>query len=85
MSAGAGATGGGGSGEGVDDDWAAELAAFEAEAAAGLADAAIEASVLRFREVEQGAFDSISTSLREILGRPPRSFASYAREHAHHW
>ena len=53
--------------------------------AAGLADAAIEASVLRFREVEQGAFDSISTSLREILGRPPRSFASYAREHAHHW
>ena len=21
----------------------------------------------------------------EILGRPPRSFASYAREHAHHW
>lgn len=52
---------------------------------AGLPEATIEASVVRFREVEAGAFAAVSTALREILGRPPRSFASYAREHAHHW
>lgn len=53
--------------------------------AAGLAEATIEASITRFREVEADAFAAISPALGEILGRPPRSFASYAREHAHHW
>jgi uncharacterized protein YbjT (DUF2867 family) len=53
--------------------------------AAGLSEAAVEASLARFREVESGAFAAISTALGDILGRPPRSFASYAREHAHHW
>ena len=53
--------------------------------AAGLPEAAVEASLARFREVEADAFAAISPALGEILGRPPRSFASYAREHAHHW
>lgn len=53
--------------------------------AAGLSERAIEASVLRFREIEEGIFAPVTPSLREILGRPPRSFASYAREHAQHW
>ena len=53
--------------------------------AAGLTEAALEASLARFREVEAGAFAALSPALGEILGRPPRSFASYAREHAHHW
>jgi len=53
--------------------------------AAKLPEAAIEASLARFREVEAGAFAAISPVLGEILKRPPRSFASYAREHAQHW
>jgi uncharacterized protein YbjT (DUF2867 family) len=53
--------------------------------AAGLAEAAIEASLSRYREVEAGAFAAITPALGELLGRPARSFASYAREHAHHW
>jgi hypothetical protein len=40
---------------------------------------------VRFREVEAGAFAAVSPALGGILGRPPRSFARYAREHAHHW
>lgn len=53
--------------------------------AAGLAEPAVEASLRRFREVESGAFAAVSPELAAILGRPPRDFASYAREHAHHW
>ena len=53
--------------------------------ALGLPEAAVEASLARFREVEAGAFAALSPALGEILGRPPRSFASYADEHAHHW
>lgn len=53
--------------------------------AAGLAEAAIEASLARFREVEAGAFAAISPALGEILGRPPRPFASYARDHVGFW
>ena len=53
--------------------------------AAGLSERAIEASVARFREVEEGAFAEVSPALAEILGRAPRSFESYAREHAHYW
>ena len=53
--------------------------------AAGLSEAAVEASVARYREVEAGGFAAISPELRELLGRAPISFASYAREHAHHW
>jgi uncharacterized protein YbjT (DUF2867 family) len=53
--------------------------------AAGLPEAAVEASVARFREVEAGSFAAISSVLGEILGRPPRSFASYALEHARQW
>ena len=53
--------------------------------AAGLPEGAVEASLARFREVESGAFAAISPELGEILGRPPRSFEAYAREHAHHW
>jgi uncharacterized protein YbjT (DUF2867 family) len=53
--------------------------------AAGLPEAAVEASLARFREVEAGSFAAISPVLGEILGRPPRSFASYAREHARQW
>lgn len=52
---------------------------------AGLPASAVEGSVARFREVEAGAFAVVSSALGEILGRPPRSFASYAGEHAHHW
>ena len=39
----------------------------------------------RFREVEEGAFAEVSPLLPELLGRSPRSFARYAREHAQHW
>src|SRR5262249_44699164 len=53
--------------------------------AAGLSEAAVEASVARYREVETGAFAAVSPELEALLGRPPISFASYAREHAHHW
>jgi len=53
--------------------------------AAGLRETAIEASLARFREVEEGVFGARSPALGEILGRAPRSFASYAREHAQHW
>jgi uncharacterized protein YbjT (DUF2867 family) len=53
--------------------------------AVALPEAAIEASIARYREVEAGAFAAFSPALGEILGRPPRSFASYAHEHAHHW
>jgi uncharacterized protein YbjT (DUF2867 family) len=53
--------------------------------AAGLPEAAVEASVARFREVEEGAFAAVSPELAELLERPPRTFASYAREHAHRW
>lgn len=53
--------------------------------AAGLPEAAVEASLARFREVEAGVFAVVAPALGEILGRPPRSFASYARDHAHHW
>lgn len=57
----------------------------EALRAAGLADAAIEASVARFREVEGDAFAAVSPALGEILGRAPRTFEDYAREHARFW
>jgi uncharacterized protein YbjT (DUF2867 family) len=53
--------------------------------AAGLPEVAVEASLARFREVEAGAFAAVSPVLGEILGRPPRCFASYAREHARAW
>ena len=53
--------------------------------AAGLSEKAIEASVARFREVEADAFAAVSPALGDTLGRPPRSFMSYAREHAHYW
>jgi uncharacterized protein YbjT (DUF2867 family) len=53
--------------------------------AAGLSERAVEASLARFREIESGVFEVVSPALGEILGRTPRSFASYAREHAHHW
>jgi uncharacterized protein YbjT (DUF2867 family) len=53
--------------------------------AAGLSEAAVEASVARYREVEAGAFAAVSPELGEILGRSPTSFARYAREHASHW
>ena len=53
--------------------------------AAGLPEAVIEASLTRFREVETGAFAAVSQALGDLLGRAPRSFASYAWEHAHHW
>jgi uncharacterized protein YbjT (DUF2867 family) len=53
--------------------------------AAGLSERAVEASLARFREIESGVFAVVSPALAEILGRPPRSFASYAREHANHW
>jgi uncharacterized protein YbjT (DUF2867 family) len=53
--------------------------------AAGLPEAAIEASLARYREVEAGAFAAVTPALGQLLGRAPRSFASYAREHAQHW
>jgi len=53
--------------------------------AAGLSERAIESSLARFREIEQGVFELVSPALSEILGRSPRSFDDYAREHAHHW
>lgn len=53
--------------------------------AAGLPESAVEASLARFREVEAGAFALITPALGELLGRPPRSFADYAREHARYW
>jgi uncharacterized protein YbjT (DUF2867 family) len=53
--------------------------------AAGLSERAIEASLARFREIEAGVFAVVSPALGETLGRAPRSFASYAREHARHW
>jgi uncharacterized protein YbjT (DUF2867 family) len=53
--------------------------------AAGLTERAIETSVARFREVESDAFAAISPELAAILGRAPRSFESYAREHANYW
>ena len=53
--------------------------------AAGLAEAAVEASLARFREVEAGAFAAVSPALGRILGRAPGSFERYAREHAGYW
>ncbi len=53
--------------------------------AAGLPEAAALASLARFREVEAGAFAATTPMLCQLLGRPPISFESYAREHVHHW
>lgn len=38
-----------------------------------------------FRSIRNGQRETVHPNLESILGRPPRTFADYAREHAHTW
>ena len=53
--------------------------------AAGLAATTIEIGVARLLEIAEGRFEPVSPAVEAILGRPPRDFERYARDHEELW